>query len=128
MARHSGVTFKSKKHNSSEMQNSDLLPDQFSERRRPAKAAPERRFVLQVDRQMKESFQTREAAARLSLRRSSGLTPRCVPWRRLPTRSRAPAPPRHAPDCSPGVFDKREGCRHQDEAKINYRYNHMVHR
>ena len=62
MARHGGVTFKSKKYGSNALHKSDVLPDQFSGRRRPAEAPHEGRFLLQVDRQTKEAFQTREAA------------------------------------------------------------------
>jgi hypothetical protein len=67
MRRHSGVTFKSKKHNGNELQNFDLLSDQCAERRRSAEAAREGRFLLQVDRQTKESFQTREDAQKAGM-------------------------------------------------------------
>jgi hypothetical protein len=46
---------------------SEVLPDHFSERHRPAEAAHEGRFVLQVDRQTKQSFQTREAAQKAGM-------------------------------------------------------------
>ena len=62
MARPSRVTFKSKRHRSSELHKSDLLPNPSYEHRTTAEAAQEGRFLLQVDRQTKESFQTRDAA------------------------------------------------------------------
>jgi len=54
MARHDGVTFKRKKYNGKALHKSDVLPQQFSGRRRPAERAHEGRFLLQVDRQTKE--------------------------------------------------------------------------
>lgn len=67
MARHGGVTFKSKKYSGNALHKSDVLPDQFSGRRRPAETALEGRFLLQVDRQTKEAFQTREAAQKAGM-------------------------------------------------------------
>ncbi len=67
MARPSRVTFKSKRHHSSELHKSDLLPNQSYEHRRPAAAAQEGRFLLQVDRQTKQAFQTREAAQKAGM-------------------------------------------------------------
>jgi hypothetical protein len=67
MARHGGVTFKSKKYGGNELHKSEVLPDHFSERDRPAEAANEGRFLLQVDRQTKQSFQTREAAQKAGM-------------------------------------------------------------
>ena len=67
MARHGGVTFKSKKYSGNALHKSDVLPDHFAERRRPAEAAHEGRFLLQVDRQTKQSFQTREAAQKAGM-------------------------------------------------------------
>jgi hypothetical protein len=48
MARHGSVTFKSKKYSRKEPPRSDVLPDQFPDRRRPAETAHEGRFLLQV--------------------------------------------------------------------------------
>jgi len=62
MARPRRVTFKSKRHRSSELHKSDLLPNPSYEHRTTAEAAQEGRFLLQADRQTKESFQTRDAA------------------------------------------------------------------
>ena len=50
MARHGGVTFTSKKYFGNALHKSDVLPDQFSGRRRSADTAQEGRFLLQVDR------------------------------------------------------------------------------
>ena len=50
MARHGGVTFKSKKYSGNTLHKSDVLPEQFSGRRRLAETAHEARFLLQVDR------------------------------------------------------------------------------
>ena len=46
---------------------SDVLPGNFAGRRRPAQPAHDGRFLLQVDRQTKQSFQTREAAQKAGL-------------------------------------------------------------
>ena len=72
MVRHGDVTFKSKKYVGNASHQFDVLPDQFSGRRRRAETAHEGRFVLQVDRQTKESFQTREDAhkAGMALKRA----------------------------------------------------------
>ena len=61
MARPGRVTLKSKKHNSSELHKPDLF------REGPAVVAREGRFLLQMDRQTKESFQTREAAQKAGM-------------------------------------------------------------
>ncbi len=55
------------RHSSGEFHRSDGLPHQSYEHRRPAKAPHEGRFVLQVDRQTKESFQTREDAQKAGM-------------------------------------------------------------
>ena len=67
MARHGGVTFRSKKYSGNALHKSHELPDQFSGRRRPVEAAHEGRFLLQVDRQTKQAFQTREAAQKAGM-------------------------------------------------------------
>ncbi len=67
MAGHGGVTLKSKKYSGNTLHKSDVLPAQFSERRRPAETTHEGRFLLQVDRQTKQAFQTREAAQKAGM-------------------------------------------------------------
>ena len=68
MARHGGVTFKSKKYMATHCTNPTCCPTRFSlGRRRPPETAHEGRFLLQVDRQTKESFQTREAAQKAGM-------------------------------------------------------------